>query len=99
MNSEIIAFALGAKCGCRAARLAGKFSPGLPGPSAASSPSRWSKCAIAKNPTPPAVWERNARRVAGNSIDIEELVRGQQLLAEVRQRGEFGVFRRCARAV
>src|SRR5262245_19747443 len=93
MNSEIIAFAFGAKCGFFAARLGGGFSPGLAGPSAARSPSRCSKCASAKNPTPAEVRDRNARRVAGNSIDIEELVRGEKLLAEVSERGEFGVLR------
>src|SRR5688572_8991944 len=93
MNSEIIAFAFGAKCGLRGLRLAGGFSPGLAGPSAASRPSRWSRCASAQNPTPAAVCDRNARRVAGNSIDIEELVGREQLLAEVGERGKFGVLR------
>src|SRR6185437_7206030 len=88
MNSEIIALAFGAKCGGRGRRLGGGFSPGLLGPSAASNPSRSSRCASANRPTPAAVFDKMPRRVGGQLIDIKELVRGQQLLAEVRERGQ-----------
>src|SRR5690349_5500551 len=92
MNSEIIAFALGAKCGFFGARLGGGFSPGLAGPSAARRPSRDSRCASARSPTPPAVFDRNARRVAGRSIDIQELVRSEELLAQVGEGDQIGVL-------
>ena len=83
MNSEIIAFALGAKCGARRLRFRGRFSPGFFGVSA-SSPSCCSKCARAIAPTPKAVFARKARRVEQRrSIDIEELVGNEQLLTEV----------------
>ena len=70
MNSEIIAFAFGAKCGLRGSEVQRAGSrPAWPAVSAASRPSRWSRCARAKAPTPNAVFDRNARRsrIAGQS--------------------------------
>src|SRR5258708_25866422 len=91
MNSEIIAFALGAKCGARERISSGRFSPGLPvslpfAP-AGGSASRWScrkRCARANAPIPNADCERNSRRDEGppGSIDMQELVRAEELLTE-----------------
>src|SRR4051794_30745262 len=91
MNSEIIAFAFGAKCGLRASRLSGRFSAGLLG-SAASRRSRCSRCASAKAPMPKAELFRTSRRVGAMlSVHIEELVGGEELLTQVRQRHQLGV--------
>ena len=54
MNMEIMALARGWKCGSLEAMPRGKFSPGLDGPSAASSPSRKSISDSATPPIPPA---------------------------------------------
>src|SRR4051812_46914233 len=88
MNSEIIAFAFGAKCGLRALRSSGRFSPGFAGTSARRR-SRWSRCASAKAPMPNAERLRSSRRV--RSVHMEELVGGQELLTQVRQRHQVGV--------
>src|SRR5262249_57254509 len=90
MNSEIIAVAFGAKCGLRACRLSGRFSPGLTGASA-SRLSRWSKWARANEPMPNADWLRDSRRVVMASVHVEEFGGSQQLLAHVRQRLQFCV--------
>src|SRR5262245_1023252 len=91
MNSEIIAVAFGAKCGLRACRFSGRFSPGLAGtsPSSLSPCSRW---ASAKVPMPKALRLKNSRRVGmRGSVHMEELVGGHQLLTQVRQRHQLGI--------
>src|SRR5437763_9218490 len=90
MNSEIIAFALGAKWGARGLRSSGRFSPGLPGASARSRSSR-SRWASANAPIPNADRARNSRRERGGSVHIQELVGIQELLTKARQRGQLGV--------
>src|SRR3954468_19687901 len=91
MNSEIIAVAMGAWWVGRRRRSSGRFSPGFWGTSA-SRPSWRSRWANAKAPTPKAERARKSRRaVKSGSIDIEELVGAEELLAEVRQRGQLGV--------
>src|SRR5947209_1535414 len=91
MNNEIIAVAFGAWWGGRGRRSSGRFSPGLAGTSA-SRPSWRSRCARAKAPTPKAERARKSRRPGrSGSVDIEELVGAEELLAEVGQRGQLGV--------
>src|SRR5262245_31852785 len=90
MNSEIMAFAFGAKCVGRGLRFSGRFSPGLAG--SASRLSCPSRCARAKAPMPKAERVRNSRRVGlRRSVHMEELVGGEQLLAEIREGRQFGV--------
>src|SRR5579872_4765280 len=80
MNSEIIAFALGAKCGLRGLRSSGRFSPGLL--TSASSPSCFSRWASANVPMPKADCARYARLEMRGSVDMQKLVGTEQLLAE-----------------
>src|SRR4051794_8830704 len=89
MNSEISALAFGSKCGGRGFRSIGRFSPRLPG--SASRLSACSRCASANAPTPKAERVRSSRRVGmRGSVNMEELVGGQDLLTEVGEGGQFG---------
>ena len=99
MNSEIIAFALGAKCGARGLQVQREVLAGLLRRRRRAAPSWRSRWARANAPTPKAVFARNARRVGkGGSVDIEKLVGGQELLAEIRQDGELAIRTRRSRA-
>src|SRR4051812_38892229 len=85
MKREIIAFARCANCGGRAFRSSGRLSTGFAG--SASRRSCWSRCARATVPMPKAERESSQRRegrqgVLG-SVDIEELVGAEKLLAKI----------------
>src|SRR5687768_3333554 len=78
IKSQITDFAFAVKCGARAAR--------------AKAPSSPSRCAKASAPNSPPAFMRNSRReltgtTCGISVAIHELVRVEQHVAKVHQRG------------
>ena len=86
MNSEIIAFAFGAKCGGRALRSSGRFSPGFFGdvgeqPVLAQQVGQGDRADAEGG----VRQERRGGSERAGSVHIEELVGSEELLAEVGQ--------------